>query len=239
MDEYRDEAHGGDDPAAAFERLRGEVSLLRSAIAGLTAARESIDIPDYEPTLERTEKVLAALVQQVDAIRKSPAMALTPENMGHRLNVAVETATRELKHQVEGARVALASASHDLKGMVASARRGDEQNRWLLWAGLGGLVLGLLLYALMAGPIARLAPASWLWPERMAARIVAEPTPWDAGTYLMQRASRPSWEAIVAAANLAKDNREAIERCREQAAKGKMAVRCKIEVKAPPESSGR
>src|SRR3546814_1754394 len=53
-DNYRDEAGAGDDPAAAFDRLRGEVSLLRSAIEGLTAARESIDIPDYEPTLERT-----------------------------------------------------------------------------------------------------------------------------------------------------------------------------------------
>ena len=57
-DDYRDQPHAGEDPAAAFERLRGEVSLLRSAIEGLTAARESIDIPDSEPTLARTEQVL-------------------------------------------------------------------------------------------------------------------------------------------------------------------------------------
>src|SRR3546814_7931077 len=67
-DDYRDET--SDDPARAFERLRGEVSLLRSAIEGLTAARESIDIPDYEPTLAHTEKVLAVLAQQIDGVRK-------------------------------------------------------------------------------------------------------------------------------------------------------------------------
>src|SRR3546814_11245835 len=86
-DDYRDET--SDDPARAFERLRGEVSLLRSAIEGLTAARESIDIPDYEPTLARTEKVLAVLAQQIDGVRKSPAMTLTPANMGSRLKASV------------------------------------------------------------------------------------------------------------------------------------------------------
>jgi hypothetical protein len=38
-------AHAGDDPVAAFERLRGEVSLLRHAVEGLTTARENIEIP--------------------------------------------------------------------------------------------------------------------------------------------------------------------------------------------------
>src|SRR3546814_2021811 len=52
------------DPAAAFARVEdrlasvhGEVALLRAVIEGLTAARENIEIPDYEPTLERTEKI--------------------------------------------------------------------------------------------------------------------------------------------------------------------------------------
>jgi len=186
-DEYRENQAIGDDPALAFERLRGEVSLLRSAIEGLTAARESIDIPDYEPTLERTEKILVALVHQIDGLAKKPAMTLTPENMGQRLNASVSEATRELQHQIQSAKAAMAGAAHDLQTMVVSARRVDEQNRWLLWAGLGGLVLGLLLYAVMAGPIARLMPASWQWPERVATRVLGEPTAFDAGQHLMQR----------------------------------------------------
>lgn len=97
------EYDGGDDQAAlAFVQLGREVSLLRAAIEGLTAARESADPPDYEPTLARTEKVLAALVRQIDAMSKSPAMMLTPEEMGQRLNAAVTDAVRELRHQIEG-----------------------------------------------------------------------------------------------------------------------------------------
>jgi len=53
----------------------------------------------------------------------------------------------------------------------------------------------------------------------------------------MQHASPASWNAIVAAANLAQDNRETIDRCREQAEKVKKAVRCTIEVKL--ETDGR
>lgn len=135
-----------DDPALAFERLRGEVSLLRHAVEALTTARESIDIPDYEPTLERTEKVLGILVQQIDGVRKSPAMRLTPENMGGRLDASVAEATRELRAQVQATDMVLRGAARDLSDMVASARRGDEQNRWLYIVGGVGLVLGLLLY---------------------------------------------------------------------------------------------
>src|SRR3546814_13714240 len=92
--------------------------------------------------------------------------------------------------------------------------------------------LGLLLYAAFAGPVAHLAPANWQWPESVAARVLDEPTPWYAGTHLMQRASPASWEMIVAADPLADGNREAIQACREAATKAKKPVRCTIEIKA-------
>lgn len=228
-----DQDNGQDDDGAAraFAQLGREVSLLRAAVEGLTAARESIDIPDYEPTLERTEKILVALVHQIDGLSKKPAMTLTPENMGQRLSAAVSDATRELKHQVQSAKSAMASAAHDLQNMVASARRGDEQNRWLLWAGLGGVVLGMLLYAIAQVPIAHLAPTSWRWPERLATRVLDEGGPWEAGQRLMQTAAPESWRLIVAASPLADGNREALEACREAAEKAKKPVRCTIEVK--------
>ncbi|WP_010189117.1 DUF6118 family protein [Sphingomonas sp. PAMC 26605] len=229
-----DEYDGGDDQAAlAFVQLGREVSLLRAAIEGLTAAREFADTPDYEPTLARTEKVLAALVRQIDAMSKSPAMMLTPEEMGQRLNAAVTDAVRELRHQIGTTDTMLRNVAGSLSDRLGSARRGDEQNRLLLWTGLGGLVLGVLLYAIVAGPIVRLMPSSWLWPERIAARAVAEPTPWEAGKHLMRRASPASWNGIVSAADLAKDNRETIDRCRTAAAKVKSrTVHCTIDVKA-------
>lgn len=239
QDEYREEPANGDDPALAFERLRGEVSLLRHAVEALTTARESIDIPDYEPTLERTEKVLGILAQQIDGVRKSPAMTLTPENMGGRLNASIAEATRELRAQVQATDTVLKNAARDLSDMVASVRRGDEQNRWLLWAGLGGLALGLLLYAALVGPIARMMPTNWHWPESMATRALGERTTWDAGQRLMQTAAPESWGLIVAAAPLADGNREAVQACREQAEKAEKPVRCTIEVKPAPRSSDR
>src|SRR3546814_6283150 len=75
--------------------LRGEVALVRLAVEGLARARESIEIPDYQPTLANTEKILLALTQRVDVIAKSPAMKLTPETMGERVNASVASATGE------------------------------------------------------------------------------------------------------------------------------------------------
>lgn len=235
--DYQD-AQGGDDPAVAFDRLRGEVALLRSAVQGLTVARESIDIPDYQPTLARTEKILAGLVAQVDAIARSPAVTLTPENMGQRIHVAVADSVNALKSHAQASKTAMDEAARELRMVAHSARAGDEQNRWLYLFGGGGVVLGLLLYSVIAGPIARLAPASWQWPERVATRVLAEPSPWDAGQHLMRVASPEGWSGIVAAGNLVRGNRDAIEACRKAAAKTRKAVRCTIEVKVDGEQDG-
>ncbi len=212
--------------------------MLRSAIEGLTAARESIDIPDYEPTLARTEKVLTVLAEQFGLLRQSPAMTLTPENMGGRLNAAIAESVNSLRSHAQASKSALDATVKDLRGIIRSARHADDQDRRVYLFG-GGLLLGLVLYAVLAGPIARLAPTSWQWPERMATRVLAERTPWDAGQHLMSSASRPSWEAVVAADTMLRDNRETIDGCREAAAKAKKAVRCTVEVKPAPTSSDR
>src|SRR3546814_2326084 len=47
------------DPASAFEALRGEISLLRRAVEGLTAERQAA--PNYKPTLAAMAERLAAI----------------------------------------------------------------------------------------------------------------------------------------------------------------------------------
>ena len=227
-DQYREAEQ--DDPVAAFEQLRGEVALLRRAVEGLTAAREAIDIPDYEPTLARTEKVLGLLVQQTDAMRRSPAMAITPETMGSRLNASVVQAVSAARGEVQASKSALDGAALDLRRLAASVRSANEQKRWLWLVAGGGLFLGLLLYAMLAGPIARVMPESWHWPERMAVRLLGTGTVWEAGRHLMISASPQSWNEIAAAVTLFDDNRRAIEKCRDAAAKGEKTVRCTIKV---------
>lgn len=221
-----------DDPARAFEKLRGEVSLLRLAVEGLTAARENIEIPDYQPTLTKTQEILGVLAQQVAAMRKSPALSMDPAHMAGEIASAATNARREDQRLVTEARTALDQAAREIGNRLASARRGDEQNRWLFIVGVGGAVLGLLLYALLAGPLARATPDSWRWPERMATRVLNEPGPWEAGQRLMQAAEPESWGLIVAASPLSDGNREAVQACRERAAKAKEPVRCTIQVKA-------
>src|SRR3546814_5503906 len=84
----------------------------------------------------------------------------------------------------------LCTAAREIGNRLASARRGDEQNRWLYVAGVCGVALGLFLYALLAGPIARWTPDSWRWPERMAVRVLDESGTWAAGQRLMQADDR-------------------------------------------------
>ncbi|BBD03702.1 DUF6118 family protein [Sphingobium sp. YG1] len=229
MDE--DDRQGEDGAARAFEQLTREVSLLRAAVEGLTAARESIDIPDYQPTLERTEKILVALAQRIDPIAKSPLLSMTPASMASQIAAAATAARREDARLITEARAGLDHAAREIGNRLLSARWGDEQNRWLFISGGGGLVLGLLFYAVLAGPIARSTPTSWRWPERMATRVLNESSPWEAGQRLMQTAAPESWSAIVAASPLSDANRKAVQACRERAAKVKGPVRCTIEIK--------
>ena len=172
------------------------------------------------------------LAEQFGLLRQSPAMTLTPENMGGRLNAAVVDSMNTLRSHAQASKSALDGTVNDLRSIIRSARHADDQDRRVYLFGGGGLVLGLLLYAVLAGPLARLAPASWQWPEKVATRVLAERTPWDAGQHLMASSSRESWAAIVAADRLLRYNRETIDGCREQAEKAKKAVRCTIEVKS-------
>ena len=231
MDDGRDDM-GEDGATRAFTELTREVSLLRVAIGGLIVAREAIDIPDYEPTLARTEKILAELTQRIDMVGKSPAMSLTPETMGQRIKTAVADASNELRGLIHASSTDLASAAHKMQGIVRSRRDRAIQDRWLYGMGAGGVIAGMLFYAGINGPIARAMPDTWRWPERMATSVLAEPTPWDAGKHLMQRASLERWNAVVAGNRIVTANRDALAACRKTATKAKKPVRCTIEVRA-------
>src|SRR3546814_964935 len=103
----------------------------------------------------------------IDPIAKSPLLSMTPGSMAKEIVTAASGARREDARLVAEARAGLDQAAREIGNRLASARRGDKQNRWLYIFGGGGLVLGLLLYDVLAGPIARIMPTSWRWPERM------------------------------------------------------------------------
>jgi hypothetical protein len=114
-------------------------------------------------------------------------------------------------------------------GYVVSARRGDEQNRWLMWSAIGGVVVGMMLWAVFAGIVARAVPASWQWPEKMAARSLDLPM-WEGGQHLMRASAPDAFANIAAGDRIVTANRQALEACRKRADKAREAVRCTIKI---------
>ena len=231
-----DDIQEGGDPAEAFDQLRAviegqdrELALLRRAVEGLAAERAHIDVPDYSETLGRMQQGVDATADRIavinDVIARSPALAMTPEQMAQRIAAAGNAARREDQ-------AALAKASDDKARIMAELRavagsawtRADQKNRQL-WFGLGGAAIGILAWTILPGLVARdIAPASWQWPERMAARTLDLPR-WEAGQRLMQSARPAAFSAIVAADRIVTANREAIERCSKAAPKTAKTVR--------------
>lgn len=159
-----------DDIAEAFEALRGEVSLTRRAVEGLTAARERV--PDYGPTLGQMAQALKQAAEGIDRIERSPAARLSPAAMADEIRKASVEARAEDGALLREARDALMRSIGRVDGIVERGQAADHQLRRLIWAGVGGALGGMLLMAVLPGAVARSLPASWHVPEWMAARTM-------------------------------------------------------------------
>lgn len=122
-------------------------------------------------------------------------------------------------------------AARDLRAMIGTADTLYEQKRLRWWYVGGGVLAGCLLWSVLPGFVARILPTSWHLPERIAARTVRAPTLWEAGTRIMHADSPEAWQAIAEAAEMRRDNREAIDACIQRAAKTKQPVHCTIRVR--------
>lgn len=213
------------DPATrAFTELKGELALLRRAIEHVAAEKADIEIPDYSNTL-------AKLAKSVIAIESAPALQMTPEEFQSRFEVATALARREDQAAIAELKRELADTRRDLHAMIGTAATIDQQERARWWWCGGGFVAGCLFMAILPGFVANLAPTGWHWRERLAARTVREPTLWEAGTRIMQADSPHAWQSIADAAELRRDNHEAIDACEQQAMNAKQPVRCTIRVR--------
>lgn len=225
-------ADGEDQAAQAFEELRAEVSLMRRAVERLAAERtENGQASDYSETLGVISKNLSATAQRVDALVDSPALALTPEELSRQIVAAGYTARKEDHRLFLAARQGLEEVATKIGGQLQSHLAEGEQRRRLWQVGLIGLAAGVLLWAILAGPVARAMPASWQWPERMAARSLRLPL-WEGGQRMMRAASPEAFAGVLSGNRLTIANRDALDACHKQAVRAKKAVRCEIQVKA-------
>lgn len=226
------ERAGEADPATqAFMRLEREMALMRRAVEHLAAEKAEIVIPDYGTTLGEMAKRLSAIAQGLVAIADKPAMQLTPEGLAGRIEAAAEKSRASDKATLREAREAHQEAGRIIHGLVGAVRGTDEQRKRLIWAASGGLAAGCLLWSILPGVILRALPDSWYMPESMAAHIIGEPTLWEAGTRMMRADSTEAWQALANAAEMLRDNREAIDACEQAAGKAKASVRCSIMIR--------
>ena len=236
-----DDIQEGGDPAEAFDRLRAviegqdrELALLRRAVEGLAAERAAIDMADYSETLGHLQQGVDGATGQLDHIGKmlaaAPVMAMTPEQMAQRIAAAGSAARREDQAALAKAGEDKARVMAELRAIAGSAwTRADQRNRQL-WFGLGGVAIGILAWAILAGAVARAVPESWHWPEKMAARSLRMPM-WEGGQRMMHAASPDAFATILAGDRIITANREVLEACRKRANKTRDEIRCAIQLR--------
>jgi Family of unknown function (DUF6118) len=207
------------------------MALMRRAVQHLAAERADIVIPDYGATLTDLVKRMCAISESLKGIARHPALQMTPESIGQRIAATAELARRSDQDRISQARNDLIHAAQEMRSVTAHACTAAEQRQQLYQVAGGAMLAGILLSSFLPGTIARTMPDSWQWPERMAARIVGAPSLWDAGARLMQSDSPEAWNALVQAADIQRDNRHAIDACRNTAATSKQAVRCTVKIR--------
>lgn len=207
-----DEAYG--DPAEeAFGQLRTEVALLRRAVEGLAAAEERHEPVDYGPTLGKMAGQLAAVDKRIEVLAQSPLLSMTPARVAGEVQALTARARQEAQGDWSRAQRALDDAVRTLGEVVPRPRAAHHQQRWVIAAGAGGVVAGIVLWIGLSGPIARALPDRWQVAERMAAATLKQDR-WTAGQRLLARAKPEAWRAMVEDLKFADDNRETLEACR-------------------------
>lgn len=219
--------HERDAAAEAFEGVRGELALLRRAIEGIAARDDRPEPPDYGETLGQITKLANATLQRAEFMRK----AIEEEAVARQVANRITGAVAEDRQAVKIAAGELRDATRALQGVAASVRRGDEQNRWLVWAAIGGIVIGMIVWAVFAGVVARSVPTGWQWPERMAARALDMPM-WEGGQRMMRTAAPDAFANIAAGDRIVTANRTAVERCQRAATKTGKPVQCTIRIES-------
>jgi len=161
------------ETALAFEDLRAEISLLRRAVEGLTAARERM--PEYTPTLGSMMAQLKTTQEALQRIERSPAVAL-PVGLTKEIVQAAANARAEDARKLDEARDTLARSIGRVDCIVGRGQSVEGQSRLLRRSCAATAVATILLWSVLPGAIARSLPASWHVPEWIAERIVGPKT---------------------------------------------------------------
>jgi len=220
MDMEEDYAAPADDAAAAFEALTREVAGVRADLQGLSGPG-----PDYSATLEQ-------IFLRLDAIEAHPAMRATPQAYAAEMRAAVEGVKNVSQRVFDDAGRQMRDSAADIKQLAGLVRNRRRQTVWLVSTGALSAVVGMAMWLVCSGPVARVLPAGWAVPEQMAAATMGLDR-WHAGQRLLQSVNPDRWRTTVDADTLVRANADAVAACRQKAMQTGKAQRCVITV-APP-----
>ena len=216
--------------AGMEERLDGRMAMMTRALEHISIEKQSIEVPDYSPTLAKMGDYLASIAVQTKEMQGAPAMQLTPESMAGQIAEAAKEA-RESDKVIIGKSLDLHRRVYADLGEAIGNVRTKTQQRWhMLYTGIGTALAVSLLWLIYPGWAASIAPNAWHWRERVATRTMGEASLWNAGIRLMQVGNPESWQAIVDAADMRRDNSEIIAACERTTAKTGQPVQCTIKV---------
>ena len=211
-------------------RFDGRLAVIARALEHIAIEKQSIEVPDYNPTLGKINANMADLAKHMKAVEQSEALRITPESMAERIAAAADAAREADRIALKEMRELNRQSNAAMSRAVGTLRAKEDQRNHLLYA-IGIAILAVsLLWLFYPGWAANMAPQGWHWPERVARRTMGEPTLWDAGIRLMQAGNPEGWQAIIDAADMRQANRETIAACERAAIKAKESVRCTIRI---------
>lgn len=214
-----------EDPAVrAFRALRDEGDTHHAEVMARLA-----EAPDYAPSFALTNKKLDWLVNACANGRTVDDLLAQVEDATTRL--------REPDHEAQCEAIAALNASRESFDRAREAhewsnrvdRSINEQAKQCRRWGIGGLIAGPLGIAMLAYAVVHIMPASWLLPERLAARTLGLGMT-DAGIRLLVAGNPAMAEVIGNGVRMVTDNDATLNACRSRAAKERRRVRCVIEV---------
>lgn len=214
-----------DGATRAFEALRAEVRGLYRTVEALPALIETLEAPDYGPSLGAISRGLAGIEERLAGLEEHPALALTPEQQARAVERAGAAIVREASKALREETEAVARERRQLAATVGQAAARAAQRRQRLWFGAGGLGLGLALFPLLGA----FGPGG----SHLAALATGHADRWQAGAALIQAADPAGSAALAAASRLVTANTEALQVCAAAARKAGTAQRCAVTVAVP------
>ena len=213
------------DPASkAFAKLRREVAMMRLAMEKLADEPAKIEIPDYAETLDDMAAQIKETSDGLALLAKQPALAISPQNLAKSMAAAGAEARKQEQAALNQATTTFVTLANQLIGFVASARKDQEQIKWLLWTAAGSAILGALLWIALAFIANSLAPQSWHWPEKTAASALGRDM-WSAGERLQAVADPKRFEVRTVMEGATRDS---ITACLQSITNARRTVQCSL-----------